>query len=336
MKPTVTAMIVVRNEEEYIAECMRSLLVQDYPCDEFEVLIVDGESTDATLKIAKETERLFSTRNDGRVTVRYLINYKRNLASGWNLGIQNAQGKYVTRLDAHGFAEQDFIKKSVETIEQIEEVGCVGGRAIAFAKTEKGKLISKIISSPFGVGNSKFRYAKKAGYVDTIGHGLYKKEVFEKVGYFNEQLIRNQDNDMHSRMRDYGYKFYYNPDIHSIYYNRETIRELLIQGYLNGKYGFEMITKGMNVMSLRHCIPFLFVVFNIISFGLGFCFKVVHLIQKIILLIYFFVGMIFSFMQTKNVVELFIMPMVFLGFHCSYGIGSLIGIMKGMNKNESI
>jgi glycosyltransferase involved in cell wall biosynthesis len=207
--PFVTAMIVARNEEKYIEKCFRSLLEQNYPPDRYEVLIIDGLSDDETLAIAKDTENKYAFREYAngdkfKVQVRYLHNPKKILAAGWNLGIKNAVGEYVIRIDAHGFADHDFISQSVKVIGEISDAVCVGGKMRSKAITSHGEIIANVLSSPFGVGNSKFRVSNTAGYSDTVAFGLYKKEIFERVGYFDETLKRNQDNDMHARIRSAG------------------------------------------------------------------------------------------------------------------------------------
>ena len=326
--PFISVLIVVRNEQHYIKNCLRSILEQRYPSNSFEVIIVDGESSDKTVDFAKETADKYSIRSDGTVSVKYLTNTKRKLASGWNLGIKESKGQYVTRLDAHACASKNFLEESVKTIEAISEAVCVGGRAESFAKTKKGRIISKVISSPFGVGNSKFRYSSKAGFVDTVGHGMYRKEIFQKVGYFNEQLKRNQDNDMHNRIRKYGGKFYYNPKIHSIYFNRETYSGLFKQGYENGKWGFYMIRNGNNAMSLRHLIPFAFITELGFCTILGFINKFFWKIGIATVVVHFFMGTFFAVKQTKIVNEWICMPFIFFLYHCVYGIGSLVGLTR--------
>lgn len=195
--PFVTTMIVVRNEEKYIKKCLESFLEQEYPKDKYEILVIDGCSTDKTIDIVKETVKI----NQG-VKVTILKNEKKLLASGWNLGIKYAKGEYVVRLDAHGYVEKDFLINSVKTILEIKDAVCVGGAMQTKALNSKGNIIADILSSPFGVGNSKFRYSDKAEYVDTVAFGLYKKKIFQKVGYFDETLKRNQDNDMHRRIKE--------------------------------------------------------------------------------------------------------------------------------------
>ena len=130
-----------------------------------------------------------------------------DLASGWNLGIRSAQGEYVVRIDAHATVASDFLEKSVETILDVRDVVCVGGPLNTASRTKQGELVRAVLTSPFGVGGARFRYQKTPGYVDTVAYGLYRKDIFEQVGYLDESLERTQDNDLHRRIRAAGGRF---------------------------------------------------------------------------------------------------------------------------------
>ncbi len=331
--PFVTAMIVVRNEEGYIAECFRSLLEQSYPTDRYEVLIVDGLSEDNTLAFAKKTEENYRNRKNAsgeinsKVQVRYILNPNKLLASGWNLGIKAAQGDYVVRLDAHAFADKDFIERSVETMIKVGDAVCVGGTMETVALTAKGQLIAKVLSSPFGVGNSKFRYSQKPQYVDTVAFGLYKKELFSKVGYFDESLSRNQDNDMHRRIREVGGKFYLNPQIKSIYHPRETAKSMLKQGFSNGKWNIITFRKDPKSLSCRHLIPLVFVLGLLGGLLLSLMHPVFLMLFISVILIYFLLSIAFAAQKTCKVKNVLFMSVLFFLLHLAYGIGSLTSIL---------
>ena len=322
--PFVTAMIVVRNEERYIEKCFRSFLEQSYPKDKYEVLIIDGCSTDKTMDIVRDTYEKYGN----NIQVRYFENPKLLLASGWNMGIKNARGEYVVRIDAHGYADKDFIKNSVDTMLEIKDAVCVGGSMKTEAISKKGQIIANILSCPFGVGNSKFRYSQKAEYVDTVAFGLYRKDIFEKVGYFDETLRRNQDNDMHRRIREAGGRFYLNPEIKSVYYSRDSIKGMMKQGYLNGKWNIVTFCKDPSSLSIRHLIPLAFVCGILGCLILGAFLNVFWYILISVLILHLLLGVYFSTKKTKNLLEILMMPFLFLGLHISYGIGSLLSILS--------
>ncbi len=335
-------MIVARNEEKYIGECFRSLLEQSYPADKYEVLIIDGMSEDNTLAIAKAIEEEYGFReledSNGRLSarkmqVRYFQNPKKILAAGWNIGIENAKGDYVVRIDAHGYAHKDFLLNSMKTMLKIGDAVCVGGAMHSEATSEKGEIIANILSSPFGVGNAKFRYSQKAEYVDTVAFGLYKKEIFREVGYFDETLKRNQDNDMHRRIREIGGRFYLNPEIESTYHPRDTIKGMLKQGFQNGRWNIITFKKDIKSLSIRHLIP-LFFVLGILGCGImGFLFYQFWILLVCVLILYLLLGLIFSLKKTGKVKQILLMPFLFFLFHMSYGMGALISILNFGGKN---
>lgn len=342
--PFITAIIVTRNEERYIEQSFRSLLEQSYPPDCYEVLIVDGFSTDKTLELAQETEKKYATKyinentfedsvkTESRVKVRYFSNPKLSLAAGWNLGIQNSQSDYVIRIDAHAYADKDFLLNSIKTMQTVKDAVCVGGAMNTEALTKKGEIIKEVLSSPFGVGGSKFRYMKTAGYVDTVAFGLYKKEVFEKLGYFDEELQRTQDNDMHRRIRANGGKFYLNPEIKTTYYARDSVSKMIRQGFMNGKWTMINFLRRPGKMALRHFIPMIFItsVLGCSLLGLFLDIGCFFLLFGIVLHLLF--GFYFAHKRTEKTSHRLIMPLVFLSLHGSYGFGSLVGVLTTLNE----
>lgn len=327
IKPFVSAMVVVRNEEMRIAKCLESLLLQDYPVDRYEIIIVDGESTDGTISCVKEVIKCISE-NYKIPSVRIVNNPKHILASGWNVGIKASKGEYVIRTDAHAYVDKDFISKSVETMISIGDAACVGGQMTTLSDTRVGEIIKEALSSPFGVGGSKFRYQKTAGYVDTVAYGLYKRSVFEEVGYFNEVLIRTQDNDLHRRMRDAGMKFYLNSEIHSYYYSRDSYKKLAKQQFNNGIWTMINFCLRPGKMSLRHFVPLGFVLCLLLTAIGGLFWNYIWFLTLAGLILHLCFGLWFASKRSKQLSHRFILPLVFLLMHLSYGFGSIVGFFK--------
>ena len=327
--PVVTAMIVVRNEQRYIRTAVRSFLEQDYPAECLELLIIDGMSSDDTVQAAHEAVEL--CRASGRdIPVRYLENPKLNLAAGWNLGIREARGEYVVRIDAHAEADRQMIRKCVGILQTHPDVACAGGRIEAQPLTDKGKIISFVQSSPFGVGNAKFRYSRESGYVDTVAYGVYRKSIFEKAGYFNEAFQRNQDNDMHGRIKAHGGKFYLDATVVSLYHPRETLKGMMKQGFGNGKWviiGYRKSEKKEG-LSLRHMIPLLFLAANIILIIGGIFLPIVRWCFAAMYLAYLVLAVYFALQKTKNFAEVLQWCLAVWLFHVSYGAGSLTQLFR--------
>lgn len=326
--PFVSAMIVMRNESQYIERSLKSLINQTYPKNKYEILVIDGNSDDNSMEIAKNTAIIFGEYNDNKhIDVRFFENPKQFLAAGWNIGIKNSKGQYVVRIDAHSFVPPDYISKCVSVMLDVKDAVCVGGVMHSDTIGEKGKLVSHVLSSPFGVGNSKFRYSKKAGYVDTVAFGLYRKDIFEKIGYFDEELQRNQDIDLHSKIRAVGGKFYLDPEISLTYFSRNTAKSMIKQGYQNGKWNAIAFKKNPKSLSIRHIIPLLFVVGIIGCLLLGFISSSFWYVLLIVLVLHLVLGLLFALQKTKKISTVLAMPIMFLMLHIFYGIGTLINLI---------
>lgn len=328
-QPFVSALLVTRNEQIFIERALLSLINQTYPIDRYEIIVVDGESTDNTLEIVNKIIQEYKTES---LNIRTINNPKHILATGWNIGIQNAQGDYVVRIDAHGEAAPDFIEKSIETILSVPNVICVGGKLITKSLDGYNDIVSKVLSSPFGVGNSSFRVSETPGYTDTAVYGLYNKIIFEEVGFFNEQYVRNQDIELHSRIRASGGKFYFNPAINCVYYSRNTIKKMAKQAFENGKWNMILLKNQNSALGMRHLVPFAFVIYLIISTVLGFFIKFFWIQEIAVLLLHVIMGIIAASKKTKKIEEIVKMPFLFLLLHFSYGLGYLAGIFRKIDK----
>ena len=330
MIPDISVIVVARNESTHIADCIMSLLAQDYPADKYELIIVDSMSDDDTQSIARETHMAYLRQLDchqSPVKVSFLENQKINLASGWNAAIRASRGQYVIRLDAHAQAYPNLLSSSLEAILSKPDCACVGGTIQTISTSTKGRLIASVLSSPFGVGNSKFRYTSTGQYVDTVAFGLYRKIVFDQIGYFDETLERNQDNDLHSRLRKAGWKFYLIPEVLSMYHSRSTIRALMKQGFGNGKWGIIVSRRTPGAMAIRHLVPMFFLLTLLTCVVTG-CFTYWGWIAfGLILLAYCSVGLVANIMSNRVSDSLRMLPIALL-FHCAYGIGSLTGVFN--------
>lgn len=320
--PFVSALIVMRNERNYIEPSLMSFVNQTYPKNKYEIIVIDGGSTDGTLDIVN---RIIQEYTEESFHISVIDNPKRILASGWNLGIKAAKGEYVIRIDAHAEASPDFIEKSVQTILQVD-AACVGGKLDSIPVEGDDLLVSKVLSSSFGVGNSSFRVSDTAGYADTAVYGLYRKSVFDEVGYFDERLVRNQDIDLHSRIRKAGYKFYFNPDIKSVYHTRSSVKKMVKQAYGNGKWNMILVKKGASALSIRHLVPFFFVTFLALSLIGGFIWWPIWALCGCILLLHFVLGYIAGAKKVGSFADRIKMPFLFFLLHCSYGVGYYAGL----------
>lgn len=318
----ISVLIVTRNEEKYIIDCIKSIENQFKTNNDWELIIIDGMSEDSTKKLAIKYLK------NVKYSYRVLDNPKKILASGWNIGIKNAKGKFVVRPDAHGALHTDYIKYGLDVLNKKEDVVAVGGVLETKSKNFFGNIIKEALSSRVGVGNSSFRTATQSGYYDTAVFALYRKEIFDKVGYFNENLVRHQDNDMHKRIKDIGGKFYLDVRMKADYYCRDTVPKLLQQMFNIGRYLPDIMGDGS--LSIRHFAPFLFYGSISILLLLGVVSNVFIYIALFIFIGYLAVISIDSIYRAskKRNVSILLNILLIPLMHFSYGFGTLIGLIK--------
>ena len=325
--PLVSIIIPCRNEEKYIFECIDSIIQSDYELNNMEIIVVDGKSTDSTIDILQGC--LKKNRN-----IRFLINDHQTTPFALNLGIKNAKGEFIRILGAHSKIDKSFIHDGVLLFLKDNKIGCVGGCIENIYENDLSRTIAYAMGSPFGVGNAYFRTGKKSGYVDTVAFGIYKQEVFDKIGLFDEELVRNQDDEFNYRVTKNGYKILLSKDISLKYYVRSSLGRLYKQYFQYGYWKVLVNKKHRTITTFRQMVPFLFI-FSLGLFLVGSLF-----IAKFIYIfiaemaIYISLDMFFSFksdLQFKKKIHLII---VFFLLHMGYGIGYLLGLFDFILLNK--
>lgn len=317
-----SVIIVTRNEENYILDCVRSIEKQFSNNDRWELIIVDGISEDDSVKIIEKYLK--------SAKYKYIIlnNPQKILASGWNIGIKSANGKYIIRPDAHSSLHHGYISYGIKILENKSDVTAVGGVLITKSKSFAGNIIKEALSLKVGVGNSSFRTAKKSGYYDTAVFAIYRKKVFDKVGYFNELLVRHQDNEMHGRISAIGGKFYLCHKMIANYYCRDSFKKLFIQMFNIGKYLPYIMRKGG--LSIRHYAPFSFLFLIGFLFLFSFYNGYISFFFNVVVFIYIFtvsLSVILHSLHKKSfyvLMNIVLIPMI----HFSYGMGTFVGLFK--------
>jgi glycosyltransferase involved in cell wall biosynthesis len=315
----------VYNEENYIDNCIESLLLQDYPLDAMEWIFVDGCSTDNTYELIQKYTKKYPN------LIKLLKNPNKTVPYAMNIGIGEAKGEYIIRLDAHADYAIDYISKCVYYLDTTDADN-VGGIAETKSKGFVGNTIAAMLSSKFGVGNSQFRTNGKSGYVDTVPFGAFRKEVFEKWGGYDERLTRNQDNEMNYRIRKNGGKIYLSSDIHLSYYCRDSIKGISNMAMKNGMWNIITMKLCPGSMGVRHFIPLTFVLSIILLPILSIVFKPFLYLFKIEIILYFLLDIYFSLKLKKDWKSFGLLMILFPIFHVTYGIGSMKGIAKLLSK----
>ncbi|MEO1927635.1 MAG: glycosyltransferase family 2 protein [Nautiliaceae bacterium] len=321
--PKISIIIPILNEEKYITKCLSSIIESDFDKNDMEVLLIDGGSEDKTIEIIKEYQKKYPF-------FKLVNNPKKIVPVAMNIGIKEAKGEYIIRVDAHSSYPKDYFSKLVFWHKKLNADN-VGGVVITEVKnkTLTSNAIKNVLSDKLGVGSAFRSGVSEIKEVDTVPFGCYKKEVFEKIGLYDERLVRNQDIELNKRLKKSGGKIYLVPEIKCTYYARETFKDLAKNNFNNGLWNIltAFYTGTLSSLSFRHFVPMMFVL-SLIVFGIGaFCSEISRIIFFTILLSYLSIISIRSF-QIKKDTTFFHQLLAFLVLHFSYGIGSIVGIFK--------
>jgi glycosyltransferase involved in cell wall biosynthesis len=249
--PLVSVILPVRNERGYIGRCLEGVLGQDYPSDRMEVLIADGRSTDGTRPFLAALAA-----RDARVRV--IDNPRGFVSPGLNAAIAEARGDVIVRMDAHTDYAPDYVQTCVEVLEATGADN-VGGPARTRADTYWQRAIAAAYHSPFSCGGSRFHNVAYEGLVDTVTYGCWPRAVFDRVGLFDEELVRNQDDEHNLRLTRAGGRVWQSPRIRSWYRPRGSLAALFRQYMQYGYWKVRVIRKHRLPASVRHLVPGLFV-----------------------------------------------------------------------------
>lgn len=331
-QPLVSLLVAMRNEAAHIEECIHSILNQDYPQEKIEVFVLDGQSEDDSRKIVEEAIA-------GKKNYHLLKNQKRIQSAAWNLGVQLSHGDVISIVSGHSKLSSDYVSRAVETLLRTK-ADMVGGTVRATSSSYTGEAIALAMSTPFGVGNADFRYTEKEQETDTVFMGFCWRTTYEKIGGFDEELVRNQDDEFSYRLRKAGGRIICNPKIISYYNNRATLRSLWSQYYQYGYYKVRVLQKYPRQMSLRQFVPPVFVLalFGSILFALlsiiHYPTSILGLLSLVIPLLYIFANLGASFWTaSKHGWRSFpLLSIIFAILHISYGFGFLVGLFKFWNR----
>lgn len=320
-----SVIIPVYNEERYIENCILSLLRQDYPKEKIELMFVDGNSTDGTKSIIDK----YSAKYPDLIKVYH--NPNKTAPYAMNIGINESAGDYIIRLDAHSEYPENHISKCVHYLETIDADN-VGGVIETRGKGFVGSAIALMLSSKFGVGNSKFRTNGESGYVDTVPFGAFRRDVFEKYGLFDERLTRNQDIELNYRIRKNGGKIYMATDIKLTYYCGDSIKALVDMAVKNGLWNVITMRLCPGSMGIRHFVPLAFLLSLIVLPLLSLISPFFSLVFLSEICLYLLLDIVFSIRAANSVKHFLLLAILFPVFHISYGLGSIVGIFKIFQK----
>jgi succinoglycan biosynthesis protein ExoA len=311
---------------------MRSILAQIPPTGGLEIIAVDGISDDGTREIlerlAAQTTKLRVVDNPACLT-----------ACAMNLGIREAQGRYVAILGAHTEYAPDYVYACVELLDARPDVCCVGGPITSQGKSVFGQAVAAAMSHPLGVGNARHRFPGYEGYAEGACFPVFRKAVFEKVGLFDEDLIRNQDDEFYYRLAQAGEKVFLSPQARCVYFVRETPAQLFRQYFQYGFWRVAVMKKHRAPASIRQIVPAVFVLLLLVSVLIWLALPAWGQVMGAVLPVgygamLFSAGLYIARREGWRVGLLF--PVAAAILHLAYGTGFLWGVLAGKRKRSSI
>ena len=331
----IDIVILTLNEEAYLEECIDSVLNFSLPPDtDITIYIADGGSTDKTLEIIQ-------TYIDSNYPIILINNRQRIQSAGMNAAINQGKGDYVLRLDAHSIFDTDYLKKCFETSIRTDADN-VGGVLTTMPGSDGlgAKIVQYITSHPFGVGNSNFRIGSIEGNVDTVPFGFFKKSIFNKIGGFDERLLRAQDYELNKRIIKNGGIVWLNPEIKAKYFNQPSFSKFFKKIlFLEAPYNAYMWYLAPYTFSLRHSITAFFTLGLIGGLFLSFYSNIIFIIFFLVMAIYFCLSLMSSIQisfENKDPAQIIILPLCFFIFHTFHGFGVLYGIVSAPFKDFSV
>ncbi len=329
-QPFVTVIMPIRNEAAFIERSLGAVLAQDYPPERMEVLVADGMSTDHTREI------IASLAQTSPVPVTLVDNPGRIVPTGFNRALAQARGEVIVRVDGHTLIEPDYVRECVAALGR-SGADNVGGRMNAVSSSPFGAAVALATSSPFGVGGARFHYSDQEEWVDTVYMGAWPRSVFERLGGFDEEMVRNQDDEFNYRLQAAGGRVLLSPRIQSRYYNRSSLRSLWRQYYQYGLYKVRVLQKHPLQMRPRQFAPIALVSAVLGGALLAPFSRALRWLWLLAVALYAAANLLASVHTARRHgwEHLRFLPVVFGTLHFSYGLGFLRGLVRFYNRWSS-
>jgi len=331
--PKVSIIIPCYNEQATIRLLLEALREQTFPRAEMEVIISDGLSTDKTRDEIAAFQNHFPD-----LAVRVVDNKQRSIPSAVNRAIEISLGDILVRLDAHSKPYPDYVSNCVKA--HVENRGDnVGGvwEIQPGADTWIAKSIAVAAAHPLGVGDALYRHAKHAAEVDTVPFGSFKRALIERVGYFDESLLTNEDYEFNARVRKAGGKIWLDPAIRSVYFARSTLLELSQQYWRYGFWKWRMLRRYPDTLRWRQALPPLFVLSLLSLMLFSIWIPAARLLLLGELLLYFMIMTLAGMFAAVRQKKVYLLPGLFLAIpimHIIWGGGFLWSMLSASNKKH--
>lgn len=330
--PFVTVIMPIRNEARFITRSLNAVLNQDYPRELLEVLVADGISSDDT---RQRVRCLAAEQPEIKLTV--LDNPRRIVSAGMNVALRRARGDVVVRVDGHTVIASDYVSQCVRALERSGAEN-VGGPMRPVGIGWFAQSVALATTSRFGVGNARFHYSSREEFVDTVYLGAWPKWVFRRFGLFDEEQVRNQDDEFNYRLRAQSGRIFLCPEIRSQYYNRSTARSLWQQYFQYGFWKVRVLQKHPRQMRPRQFMPFLFVLTLLTSLLAAPLDAIAAWIFASCVCLYAVANVIATLVVARREWNWSVttLPLAFAILHLAYGCGFCVGLLKFWNRWRKI
>lgn len=321
-RPLVSITIPCRNEIKYINHLLNSIIGCDYDKYLIEVFVVDGMSDDGTRELIQSD---FLSKYS---YIKILDNPNKKTPFAFNIGIKESRGDIIIILGARHIISSNYISGVVQCLLENQEIGCVGGIVKHVYENEISRVISLAMASPFGIGFKNFRSIKNDAFVDTIGSPAFRKPIFDEIGYFDERLTRNQDDDFSYRIKKAGYKIFMKANISIQYTVRANLYNLFKQYRQYGYWKVFVNKKHKTVTTLRQLFPILFLSSITMLILLSFFSSKFIYVLLFEISSYLTLNLFFSSIGNGSNLRIILMQMyTCFVLHISYGLGYLEGFI---------
>ncbi len=320
--PSISVIVPVYNGARHIEACLSAILSQDYPSGRMEIFVVDGGSTDGTREIVNRIAE-----DGARITL--LDNPKKVTPCAFNLGLAHAHFELIGLVSGHTVIEPSYFKEAVRIL-NTSGASVVGGAMRPLGRNYVSHGLSCSHTCCLGLGGGLFHNVSFEGYVDTVYMGVYRKEIFDEIGNFDESIVRGQDHELNCRIRRAGGKIYMSPEIRSHYYCRDNLRSLARQMFRTGMWNVKKVQRNPDAFALRHWVPFGFVT-TLIALGLlSLLWGPFLYAGGGVLALYLMVNLSVSALLAirKGLRYLPLLPVVFATMHFCYGFGGIFGLFR--------
>ena len=314
------------NESKRIRLLLEAILAQTYPMNRVDVTIADGGSRDNTREVILNFAKL-----NPSITVQVIDNPDVTIPAALNRAIRASSGEVILRLDAHSAPQPDYIANSVAAL-QSGKGDNVGG--VWIIKQSENSWISRSISvaaaNPIGVGNARYRHTDKAAYVDTVPFGCFYRTLVDRIGYFDETLLTNEDYEFNARVRNAGGKIWLDPKIKCVYYSRSSLGKLIKQYFRYGYWKLKMLKRYPKTILWRQALPPMFLLSLIIGalFSLAYPpFFVMVELEVLLYLLSIVAAGLFESVQKKDPALMLGFPLAVVSMHFSWGAGFLWSLL---------